>query len=801
MSAVTGFGEAATPRAGAGSSWKAASGRGEPALEMRIDQRFVVRWGLLLVGALVAVLVCLGPAVGPASAAQGDLDPSFHGDGKLITDADPFNGEKVVNDAQGVAVQGDGKIVAVGRGSTSSSLVGQLVRYNRDGSLDAGFGVGGNGKVTIPESYQFLAFEVALQSDGKIVITGRGFDQVEGRTGLAVIRYSQDGTLDTSFGGGDGIVVADVPPPGGGESPDVLGYDVAIQPDGKIVAAGVATAVNFGSSSSAAVIARFTPDGERDATFGTGGQQTVGIGAGDGFDEDVGLVLQPDGKSVIAARSIPADGGGSNFFLARFTTLGTRDPSFGSAGVVVTPNFSGGGSSPKSFDGARDVALQRDGKIVAVGFSKQTFTAPRDFALARYNTDGSLDKGFDGDGKVLTDAGGSDSAEAVALQSDGKIVAVGSNPSEFAPEMGRVVGGDFVLFRYKGDGSLDSGFGQAGKVTTPFGPNYDNAEDVAIQPTDGKIVAAGFTSHDGSADFEDFALARYQGEPPAAGGGGGGGGNSPPPPTGGNPPPPAGPGGGGGPAPPKGKGCVNSAGVKVLGKTNSGGRVIQGSKANDRICGTSRGDVITGNGGKDVISGFGGNDRINGGSGSDRINGGSGKDRISGSSGNDVISGSSGNDRINGNSGKDRINGNSGKDRINGNSGKDRINGNSGKDRINGNSGNDRLAGASGNDVISGSSGKDVISGGSGNDRLSGNSGNDRLNGDSGNDRISGGSGNDRLKGSSGNDRISGGSGRDSLSGGSGRDSLRGDSGNDRLSGGSGKDKLSGGSGKNNVKQ
>jgi len=223
----------------------------------------------------------------------------------------------------------------------------------------------------------------------------------------------------------------------------------------------------------------------------------------------------------------------------------------------------------------------------------------------------------------------------------------------------------------------------------------------------------------------------------------GGGGNALPP-------------GGGAPPKPKAKGCVNSARVRVLGRTNSGGRVLQGSNGNDRICGTSRGDLITGNGGKDVISGFGGADRINGGSGSDRINGGSSKDRISGSSGNDVISGSSGNDRINGNSGRDRISGNSG---------------------------NDRLAGASGNDVISGSTGKDVISGGSGSDRLSGNSGNDRINGDSGNDRISGGSGNDRLKGSSGNDRISG------------------NSGNDRLNGGSGRDKLSGGSGRNRLKQ
>ena len=202
---------------------------------------------------------------------------------------------------------------------------------------------------------------------------------------------------------------------------------------------------------------------------------------------------------------------------------------------------------------------------------------------------------------------------------------------------------------------------------------------------------------------------------------------------------------GGGSVPPKATVCRNSAGVKIIGKTNSGGRVFQGSNGDDRICGTSAGDSITGNGGRDVISGGGGNDRINGGSGSDRINGGSGKDLIAGSSGNDSISGSSGNDRINGNSGKDRINGGSG---------------------------NDRLAGASGNDVISGSTGKDIISGGSGSDRLSGNSGDDRINGDSGNDRISGGSGNDRLKGSSGNDRIDGGRGRDRISGGSGRNQI-----------------------------
>jgi uncharacterized delta-60 repeat protein len=674
---------------------------------------------------VAVALVCLGPVAAPASAAPGDLDPSFDGDGKVFTNAEPT---APADRAQGVALQPDGKIVAVGQ--SIGNVRSQLVRYNADGSLDQSFGDGG--KVTIPENLRFQANEVVLQRDGKLVVAGGGYDEAEGLSGLAVVRYNANGTLDTGFGGGDGIVVTHVPPPDPEAEQDTEAFDVAIQGDGKIVAAGIATAVSYGSASHAAAITRFSADGERDETFGDGGLQYTGMGVNSNyrdFQRDLGLVLQPDGKSVIATAGFP--GADPDFLVARFTANGQPDPSFDDDGLLLTNIRTfpeGGGPFPEgggSGDIAEDIALQPDGKLVVVGYSGRTGfndDTQREFALARYNADGSLDSSFDGDGRVLSDAGGADMAQAVALQRDGKIVVGGSSQTEFVDSLGRFFRGDFVLFRYGSNGALDPGFGQGGKVTTSFGPNVDQVEDLAIQP-DGRIVAAGFT-FDEEAPGGDFALARYEGEPPAAGGGGGGGGNSPPPPTGGNPPPP-----------PQGKGCVNSAGVRVLGRTNSGGRVFQGSKGSDRICGTSRGDVITGNGGKDVISGFGGADRINGGSGSDRINGGSGKDRISGSSGNDVISGGSGNDRINGNSGRDRINGNSG---------------------------NDRLAGASGNDVISGSSGKDVISGGSGNDRLSGNSGNDRLNGDSGNDRISGGSGNDRLSGGSGRDRLNGGPGRDS---------------------------------------
>jgi uncharacterized delta-60 repeat protein len=138
------------------------------------------------------------------------------------------------------------------------------------------------------------------------------------------------------------------------------------------------------------------------------------------------------------------------------------------------------------------VAIQGDGKIVAAGFAGSDF----DFALARYNTDGSLDTTFGGDGKVTTDFAGSgsrDEAHAVAIQGDGKIVAAGL----------AVVSGifDFALARYNTDGSLDTIFSGDGKVTTDFAGDFDVANGVVIQ-ANGRIVAAGFAG-------DDFGLARY----------------------------------------------------------------------------------------------------------------------------------------------------------------------------------------------------------------------------------------------------------------------------------------------------
>jgi uncharacterized delta-60 repeat protein len=232
-----------------------------------------------------------------------------------------------------------------------------------------------------------------------------------------------------------------------------------------------------------------TDPGDLDPTFGSGGRVLTDLGGGDGASA---LVVQPDGKVVAAGGStvnfalaryhpdgsllVAAGASTENFALARYHPDGSLDSGFGNGGVVLT-DF--GAAS-----GAEALVLQPDAKLVAAG--RISFLGTRDFALARYNADGSLDTSFDGDGRVLTDFGGP--ARALLLQPDGKLVAAGRSFT------------DFALVRYNPNGSLDTGFGDAGLVLTDFGPSGE-AFALGEQP-DGKLVAAGGSSG-------NFALVRY----------------------------------------------------------------------------------------------------------------------------------------------------------------------------------------------------------------------------------------------------------------------------------------------------
>jgi uncharacterized delta-60 repeat protein len=312
-------------------------------------------------------------------------------------------------------VQGDGRIVVAGHWALSdrSGPIEEglaLARYLPDGHLDQSFGNGG--KVTGPT----LAADAAVQRDGKVVIVGLPFNEF-GPASVVLARYEPNGSVDPSFGK-DGEVKT------GFQGRWWSALAVALQADGKIVVAGPRR------PGSGWALVRYLPDGRLDPGFGAGGLVLTDFGPG---REDVyALAIQRDERIVAAggARGGPA--------VARYLPNGRLDPSFGRGGKV-SANF---GSSDA-------VAIQPDGKIVLVGGAGDGGAG---FALIRYRPNGLLDPGFGHSGKVSTGFPGEwDDARAVAIQSDGRIIATG--------EWDGLEAGSFAIARYLPDGRLDPSFG------------------------------------------------------------------------------------------------------------------------------------------------------------------------------------------------------------------------------------------------------------------------------------------------------------------------------------------------------
>ena len=387
---------------------------------------------------------------------DGSLDATFGSGGKVITSV------TVGDSGKSVVVQSNGKIVVAGDGFGDI----ELVRYNVDGSLDVSFD--SDGKVVTDVGFNDSGNAVALQNDGKIVVAGTTGTPT---TDFAIVRYSTDGSLDPSFGTG-GIVTTSI-----GRNDDAK--SVVIQSDGKIVVAG--------TSDSDFVVVRYTSSGVLDSGFGTGGKVTTDIGSSTN-DSANSVAIQSDGAIVVAGTS------SSNFAVVRYASTGALDNTFDTDGKLTTDI----GSSTN--DSANSVAIQSDGAIVVAG------TDLNDFALVRYTSTGALDNTFDTDGKLTTDIGSStnDSANSVAIQSDGAIVVAGTSAN------------DFAIVRYTSAGALDTGFGTGGKVTTDIGTStFDSAQSLVIQ-ADSKIVVAGRSS---AGAAPSFAVTRYEvapSSPPAS---------------------------------------------------------------------------------------------------------------------------------------------------------------------------------------------------------------------------------------------------------------------------------------------
>jgi len=434
-------------------------------------------------------------------AADGSLDPSFGSGGKLTTD---FSGR--ADFAHALAIQSDGRILlAGGRDAPGSAQNFALARYSPNGTLDNSYGSGG--KVTTDFFGSGSASDaLVVQTDGKAVAAGAALDSL-GNGFWALARFNPDGSLDASFGSG-GKVTTDLT--SGAEA-------IAISPNAKLVVAGT-TEDQKGEHFA---ICRFNPDGSLDTSFGAGGKviNSTIPGAADA------IALQSDGKIVIGGSAVPDPAKPEKFALLRYNADGSPDTSFGTGGVAITDFFATGDST------VRGVAIQSDGKIVAAGIVQLGASVDsRDFGLARFNPDGTLDTSFSGGGlfaansatgldsergrdtvalvhplgTITTDFfGHADGATALAIQGDGKIVAVGGTHSSSSTDSD-----EFAIARYNPDGSLDSTFGSGGKQVTDFFGHLDEADAVAITPN-GQIVTAGLAESGSVFATADFAMARY----------------------------------------------------------------------------------------------------------------------------------------------------------------------------------------------------------------------------------------------------------------------------------------------------
>lgn len=377
----------------------------------------------------------------PARAGAGHLDATFGDRGVVLS------GLSDEDSAESIAVQRDGKIVLAGTSATNTGCCTEvdfgIARYNPDGSLDTTFA--GDGTTTLDFGGQDGAHAVAIQPDGKVVAAGGTSAWPDG---IAIARFATDGTLDTGFGGTGAVKTV--------AGPCASAFGIALQSDGRILVTG-----RGGPSCSDLIVVRYEEDGSLDPTFGVAGVATVDLG---GSEEGYALLVRRDG--TIVAGGFFDDGLGEHDFLV---ALLSRD---GAVRTTTTTDFDG------AYDEIADLTVQR-GRVLAAG------TSGGDFALARFDSRGRFDERF---GKVTTDIGGWDSVEAAVVQRRGKrIILVGATFGD----------PDIAIARYDKRGRLDRSFGDDGISLTDVdtvlggaGGSYDMMYAACLQ-RDGMLLVAG----------------------------------------------------------------------------------------------------------------------------------------------------------------------------------------------------------------------------------------------------------------------------------------------------------------------
>jgi uncharacterized delta-60 repeat protein len=325
----------------------------------------------------------------------GAFDNSFDIDGRAYAGGGEFL------EANAVITQPNGKILFAGGAIAADTSFG-ISRLNNDGSAD--ITLDGDGTVIIPVAGTSVAKSIARQSDGKIIVAGYSTG-VGGFKIMTVMRITSTGVLDNTFDG-DGIKTIPFE-----LSYSNIAYATLVQPDGKILIAGVSQSTVKTIGNNFAVV-RLGPDGIPDKSFGTSGKTTIDIA---GNDFCYSMKLQADGKIILAGSSI--SGTTADFAIVRLTASGVLDNSFSADGKKTIDMAS-------TYDIGKSIALQADGKIIFAGYSSNG--TDNNAAVIRLNSNGNLDATFDADGKVVFNIAGTDEMiNAVAIQNDGKILLAG----------------------------------------------------------------------------------------------------------------------------------------------------------------------------------------------------------------------------------------------------------------------------------------------------------------------------------------------------------------------------------------
>ncbi len=446
----------------------------------------------------IAIVAAAFAGLWPAAASAvfpGEFDQDFGTNGVIFY---PFGaGTSAASQVNAVAVQPDGKLVIAGYATDANSHHALMVaRLRPDGRLDSSFGHGGMlvDQMGTSTSASTEAHALLLLPGGKILVGGQAQDDNE--TGFVLARLTSTGAYDSTFGSSGKVFM-----PTASDGPELPAVNaLALQPDGKIVAAGTATFTDSGAHSTSQIfVARLSSGGLPDDSF-DGDGKTVQQLAPQGIRMWSGLnavAVQPDGKIVVGG--FANNDGPGRTLVARLKSDGSLDDTgFGDGGHV----YFGGTDGPVTGGDVDSVSVEPDGKILAVGSGYFDTVAG---ALAeQLNPSGSFDNGFGRDGVAITQLPGGPNAAIVPA--DGHLLLGGSSNSS-----------TFMLSRLAAlQGPPDTSFATGGSLVNPVGGAMTSAIDaLAVQP-DGKIVAAGSAG-------SQVMVARVWATGDSQGGGSGGG--------------------------------------------------------------------------------------------------------------------------------------------------------------------------------------------------------------------------------------------------------------------------------------